>query len=143
MRESFRDQPFAGGDEIVEDLLLVLARTRPMPLFAELSATSRTYDCVDASTFQEWNHVCGKRRRLAYAKASVSIDHRGIVTTSHHPSLMQQKHWYPGSVKRFKPHLFDLKRHRIERYFVSKIRRAFECLQIQAIHDSRHQERRE
>ena len=58
--------------------------------------------------------------RLAYAKASVSIDHRGIVTTSHHPSLMQQKHWYPGSVKRFKPHLFDLKRHRIERYFVSQ-----------------------
>ena len=50
-----------------------------------------------------------KRWHQTDTKASVSVDHRGVLAIPFYPSLMNQEHRNPRLVERLKPDLFDLK----------------------------------
>src|SRR6185369_6163252 len=111
-------QPLARGDEIIKDVLLILACAGSMPFFAELPSASRVDYDVDSATLEERDYMGRERRQQTDAKATISMNHRSVVTVALDSLLMNQEHRNARLVARFKPDLFDCKLLRIKSAFI-------------------------
>src|ERR1044072_4131935 len=57
LRITLCNEPFARGDEVIEDVLLIGAHAGTMPFFAKLSSPSPVGPRADCAALGEWNHV--------------------------------------------------------------------------------------
>jgi len=67
-----RDQVFAGGDEVVEDILLFFEHAGAMPVFAKLSSAAQVGNGVDATVLHPEKHAAAETRRQRDVKAAVA-----------------------------------------------------------------------
>jgi hypothetical protein len=76
VRVLLRDQVLGGGDEVVEDVLLLLQHPRAVPVLAERGAAPEVGHGVEAALLDEGQHGPPERRRLARGVESVTGESR-------------------------------------------------------------------
>ena len=72
-RVAIGDQPFGGGDEVVEDVLLVVLLARLVPRLAVLAAAAQVGDGQDAARLQPDDLAGAERGRQGDVEAAVAV----------------------------------------------------------------------
>ena len=100
-----RDQVFAGGDEVVEDILLFFEHAGAMPVFAKLSSAAQVGNGVDATVLHPEKHAAAETRRQRDVKAAVARQQCGVFAVLLDSLLAHDKHRNLRAVLRAVPHL--------------------------------------
>ena len=79
------DQPAGRRGKIVEDILLVLEHSRPVPILPVLSAAAQAGERVEAPHFDPCEIANGKQRRLRYVKTAIAVQESRRLTGGDKP----------------------------------------------------------
>src|SRR5947209_7832895 len=74
-----REEPLGGGDEVVEDLLLVELRPGLMPLLAVLAAAAHVRRGIDEALFEQGKAQRVEAGRRVDVEAAVAVEQCGVV----------------------------------------------------------------
>ena len=102
------DQELGGGDEVVEDVLLVLEHARPVPALAVLPAAPQVGLRVDPAAFEEHEVRRIEARRQADVEPAVAVEQGRVVPVARHVLPVGEEHGDLGAVLRGEEHLVGL-----------------------------------
>ena len=107
-RVSFRDQVFACGDEVVEDVLLLEQHAALVPFLTELAAAAQVGHGVDAALFEQ-DDVGGREARgQGDVEAAVRVEHGRALAVHLEALLVDDEHGDHGAVFGGVEHLLAL-----------------------------------
>src|SRR4030081_1469528 len=109
-----RDQIFAGGDEVVKNILLLLQHASAMPVFAELGAPAQVSDSVNAAVLHPEIHAAIKSRLQRDIETAVASEQGGVLAILLDSLFVNDKHRNFRSVFRVVPNLLHVISGRIE-----------------------------
>src|SRR4029077_10498151 len=88
-RVVFADEIFRGGGEVVEDMLLVGQRPRPVPALAVLSAAAQIRLGVRAAQLEPRLHGRPVRGSEGEVETAIAIQQKRLVAVLHHIAPMR------------------------------------------------------
>src|SRR5207253_2399373 len=91
-RPALGDEPLRAGEEIVEDVLLVVHHAGLVPLFTVLTAAAQIGHRQQSAALQEDEATGAERGRQADVEAAVAVQHRWIVAVARQSLAMGEKH---------------------------------------------------
>ena len=94
------DQPLRGGDEVVEDALLVGEHPGPVPRLAELAAAAQDGQRIDAAGLDPRRRERAERRPLAGVEAAVTEEQCRRRAGAGQAPLVRDEDRNPGAVLR-------------------------------------------
>ena len=106
--DAVRDQPFGGGDEIVEHVLLAAEHAGAVPVLAVFAAAAQDGQRVDAAGLEERDRRRRPARRHAVFEAAVAGEQRGLRAVALDPLAVDEEQRQPRAVARRHHHPFDL-----------------------------------
>ena len=119
------DQVLGGGDEVVEDVLLVLEHAGLVPLLAVLRAAAQVGDAVDAALLDEHQRRGVEAGREVDLKTAVSVKQAGILAVALHVLAAGDEHRDLRAVLRGVEHLLGREQFGIEIHLRSLVERRF------------------
>ena len=137
------DQELGGGDEVVEDVLLVLQHSRPVPALAVLAAAPQVDLYVDPAAFEEHEIRRIEARGQADVEPAIAVEQGGVVAVPHHVLPVCQEHGDLGAVHGREEHLVRLVLVEVERNLRRPVRLGPAGGEVVAVDRRREEERGE
>src|SRR5215510_4732570 len=92
------DQPFGGGDEIVEDVLFFQLHPGLVPLLAVFAAAAQVGGGVDEAVFEHRYAQRAERRGHRYVEPAIAVEQRRIIAVELQTFLVNQEHRHARAV---------------------------------------------